>query len=174
MGVCRVCKCLYHGAQKRWIILRMYYFRCERRCFSTTMATIKEIGDYIISVYSRYGVELHSIGDDSLVVNLPPKFRDISEFCITLNEEFGCIVDIEYDTTTLKAVVWLHPLEKKTVLTEQIQSHQENNTAFFGTRILFVLCIIMLLCSIFIASRPDVSVKPLIKRALLQSAEFFH
>jgi len=70
------------------------------------MASSNDIAEYIIDAYTKYGIEIHSTGDEAIILNLPPFFRDVTELCAALNEEFGCIVDLEYDNTNLRAKVW--------------------------------------------------------------------
>jgi hypothetical protein len=76
------------------------------------MATSNDVAEYIIEVYTKYGVEIQSIGDDSIIINLPAAFSDMTEFCTALYEEFGSIVDIEYDNSSMKAVVSVTHLQR--------------------------------------------------------------
>jgi len=76
------------------------------------MATSNDVAEYIIEVYTKYGVEIQSIGDDAIIINLPATFSDMTEFCTALYEEFGSIVDIEYDNSSMKAVVSVTHLQR--------------------------------------------------------------
>lgn len=65
-----------------------------------------DVAEFIIDHFSGQGLEIQSTGDDNIVVNLPPTFRDVTTFCESLYKEFGSVVDMEYDNENLKAIVW--------------------------------------------------------------------
>jgi hypothetical protein len=77
-------------------------------CAAASMATItnEKLCEFILQHYAQQGLDVQSLGDDSIVVNLPPAFRDLTDFCCTLFEEFGCLVELEYDNDAVRAIVW--------------------------------------------------------------------
>lgn len=69
-------------------------------------ATNEKLSAFILEHYAIHGVDIQSTGDDSMVVNLPPAFRELTDFCCSLYEEFGCLVELEYDNDAVRAIIW--------------------------------------------------------------------
>ena len=61
---------------------------------------------HIIKYWSPFGIEIVSQGDDALTVTFPARFEDIGGFCDDVHEEFGATVDLEYDRTGLRGILW--------------------------------------------------------------------
>lgn len=91
------------------------------------MASPKDIAEYVIESYTKDGAEIHSTGDEAIIVNLPPSFKDMTEFCSALYEEFGSIVDLDYDNNSLRAKVWIAHLKSGT--TEPSTSQKVSSTS---------------------------------------------
>lgn len=74
----------------------------------------EQLSAFILEHYAVHGVDIQSMGDDSMVVNLPPAFRELTDFCCSLYEEFGCLVELEYDNDAVRAIIW-HKQDKTVV-----------------------------------------------------------
>ena len=110
------------------------------------MASPKDIAEYVIESYTKDGAEIHSTGDEAIIVNLPPSFKGMTEFCSALYEEFGSIVDLDYDNNSLRAKVWIAHL--KSGITEPSTSQTVSNTNSTVSLIKFTFFIVIV--SIFL------------------------
>jgi hypothetical protein len=106
------------------------------------MASPKHIAEYIIESYTKDGAEIHSTGDEAIIVNLPPSFKDVTEFCAALYEEFGSIVDLEYDNKSLRAKVWISHLKSGT--TDNLHSQDITKTIPISTLLKLAFFIVIL------------------------------
>ena len=100
-----------------------------------------DVAEFIIDHFSGQGLEIQSTGDDNIVVNLPPTFRDITTFCESLFKEFGSVVDMEYDNESLKAIVWK---DESNVIREKSPKKRGNCLSCF----LFVALVFILIAYI--------------------------
>lgn len=73
----------------------------------------ESVSKHIVRQWSSYGIEVLSSGDDSCTLVLPPRVEDIGDLCEDLWDSFGATVDIEYDSGSLRAVVWYGRKEKR-------------------------------------------------------------
>lgn len=114
------------------------------------MTISKEIAEYVIDVYTNRGVEINSIGDTSIVVNLPPAFTDLTEFCLALYEEFGSIVDISYDNLSLQAKIWTTSSNKTIESSNSNGTTQQTEQSLWPVcrLLMFILFIVSLISSI--------------------------
>ena len=135
------------------------------------MSSSNDIAEYIIDAYTYYGIDFHSTGDEAIILNLPPFFRDVTELCAALNEEFGCIVDLEYDNTNLRAKVWTTHIssmpEAKVTPKTQVATH--SYSILSGIQTILMICIIIL--ALKFASDEHVYIRKTISKLLMNIAE---
>jgi len=117
------------------------------------MALSKEIAEYIIDVYTNRGVEINSIGDTSIVVNLPPSFTDLTEFCLALYEEFESVVDISYDNLSLQAKIWTANSNKTSETSNSngnIRQKEQSIWHVFGRLLVFLSFLIVFISTMML------------------------
>lgn len=132
------------------------------------MATSKDVAQYVIEAYTKYGVEIQSTGDESIILNLPPMFRDITELCEALHEEFGCIVDLEYDNSNLRAKVWTtHMNSVAETQPTAITPSQDSSVLISFVKIAIFVCLLAIVLKIILSEElPQQNFKKVISKLI--------
>ena len=65
------------------------------------------VAQFIRNHFSRDGLEIDGVGEDSVRVRMPPNFTNLTDFCARLQEEHGAFVDycVEENTSVTSVIL---------------------------------------------------------------------
>lgn len=122
------------------------------------METIDNVIKYIEG-YSGEGVELHSKGDEELVINMPAIFASLTPFVEELHDTFGVSTRLEYKKDRLQIMAHVQHLKAsggRTTTTTDTQHWITCNTVM-----LWLYYILLLLCFVLVVrsewARPTIA-----------------